>query len=152
MRDGTLITLLCLAMNKRWDKTMTTKTTRPDLLTGATYKIKAPNGFGDLVNLYITVNNDDTGQPFEVFINCSDQNLYEWLTSIMVLISSMLRRRVPVDEITDDLSQICSSTTNHFIPGGGGHCRSLPARIAKVLQDHCRALSKQPGEPVESAQ
>ena len=32
--------------------------TRPEQLNGCTYKIKAPNGNGDQINIYVTINDD----------------------------------------------------------------------------------------------
>ena len=64
--------------------------TRPEQLNGCTYKIKAPNGSGDQINIYVTINDDADGRPLEIFLNCSDAALYEWLSLAMVLTSRLI--------------------------------------------------------------
>ena len=109
--------------------------TRPEQLNGRTYKIKAPNGNGDQINLYVTINDDADGRPLEIFLNCSDAALYEWLSLAMVLTSRLLRYGIPVTQIVDDMAAIHSARTGHFL-SGGGFCPSLAARIGRVLGQH----------------
>ena len=109
--------------------------TRPEHLNGCTYKIKAPNGNGDQINLYVTINDDTDGHPLEIFLNCSDAALYEWLSLAMVLTSRLLRYGIPVPQIVDDMAAIHSARTGHFLPGGG-FCPSLAAQIGRVLGQH----------------
>ena len=86
--------------------------------------------------MYITINNTPDGEPFELFLNCTDQYLYEMLSALMVRISKSLQRGVPVKEIIDELKQIHSTKTGHYIPGRGLYCPSAVARIAMVLEEH----------------
>ena len=109
---------------------------RPNELPGKTYKAIVPGSLGQSTNLYVTINDDEHGQPFEIFLSCSDQNLYEWLTSIMLLVSDSLRRGVSPVEIARNLKQVHSPSTSHFIPGGGGLCPSIVARIGLLLEQH----------------
>lgn len=114
------------------------KAERPEVLNGFTYKIKAaPNGLGDNINLYVTINNDSDGKIRELFIDVSDRHLYEWLTVLSRFASAMLQLGIPVMNIIDELSQIHSDSTSHFIPGSQGtFCTSLAARIGVVIKNH----------------
>jgi hypothetical protein len=106
---------------------------RPECLTGSTYKIKAPNGRNETINVYLTVNEHD-GRPFEVFLNCSDSSINELLGVSMVLISRLLRLSVPLEQIAADLEQISSLNTGHF--ADKSWCPSLIARIGRTLKSH----------------
>jgi len=106
---------------------------RPEYLIGATYKIKAPNGSNETINIYLTVNEHD-GRPFEVFLNCSDSSINELLGVSMVLISRLLRLSVPLEQIASDLEQVASLNTGHF--ADKSWCPSLIARIGRVLKTH----------------
>lgn len=106
---------------------------RPDLLQGFTYKIKAPNAGGQTINIYLTVNEQE-GRPFEVFMNCSDNTVYELVSVSMVLVSRLLRLSVPLETIAEDLEQVTSALTAHM--DGQQWCPSLIARIGRVLKSH----------------
>lgn len=106
---------------------------RPDLLQGFTYKIKAPNAGGQTINIYLTVNEQE-GRPFEVFMNCSDNTVYELVSVSMVLISRLLRLSVPLETIAEDLEQVTSALTAHM--DGQRWCPSLIAHIGRVLKSH----------------
>ena len=110
---------------------------RPDRMAGFTYKLKGvPNGQGELITAYITINNSDkTGKPFELFINGYDSSLYEWLSLSMVLISRLLRFGVDAKDIVSDLRQIHSASGSHVVPGKG-MSPSLASRIGDILEEH----------------
>lgn len=102
---------------------------RPDVMSGKTYKIKS--GYG---NLYITVNRDDKGVPFEVFatIGKSGGFFQEQTEAICRLISRSLRSGVKVEEIINDLKGIrgpMPTMTNK------GTILSLPDAIGKILEE-----------------
>jgi hypothetical protein len=106
---------------------------RPDILEGYTYKIKAPNAGGQTINIYLTVNEQD-GRPFEVFMNCSDNTVYELVSVSMVLVSRLLRLGVSLETIAEDLEQVTSALTAHM--DGQQWCPSLIARIGRTLKGH----------------
>ena len=102
---------------------------RPEVLSGKTYKIKS--GYG---NLYITVNRDAQGAPFEVFatIGKSGGFFQEQTEAICRLISQLLRAGVKVEEIINDLKGIrgpMPTLTNK------GTILSLPDAIGKILEE-----------------
>jgi len=108
-------------------------TERPDVLVGVTQKIKAPNVTGQMINIYLTVN-EKNGRPYEVFLNCSDHSIMELVSVSMVLISKMLRLGVSLDAMAEDLEQIYSANTAHM--AGKTWCPSLMARIGRALKEH----------------
>lgn len=107
---------------------------RPDILQGVTYKaeIDGEKPFP----IYITINSHE-GKPFEVFIRLDDPDLFEWMVALTLMITRSLRAGETLQAIAQELIEIHSPATRHFIPGGGGECPSLAARIGKVLQGHC---------------
>lgn len=113
---------------------------RPEHLQGITYKIKTPNAAGQIINIYLTVNEHD-GEPFEVFLNCTDSSINELASVSMVLISRLLRLGVPLDVISEDLEQVHSAHTAHM--AGKQWCPSLIARIGRVLKEHEAQRKKQ---------
>jgi len=117
---------------------------RPNAVDGSTYKVKVPNHSQELINVYITVN-DIENKPFEVFINCSDSQLYEWFSLSMVLISRLLRIDVPIEDIITDLHSIHSAQGSHIVPGKG-MSPSLASRIGDVLQLHIDKKSSDKNE------
>ncbi len=111
------------------DENRITPRKRPDVMAGKTYKIKS--GYG---NLYITVNRDDKGVPFEVFatIGKSGGFFQEQTEAICRLISRSLRSGVKVEEIINDLKGIrgpMPTMTNK------GTILSLPDAIGKILEE-----------------
>ena len=116
---------------------------RPERLDGHSYKIKnVPNGQNDNISFYVTINNDENNRPFELFIDCRDMLLYEFLTAIGRQISLMLQFDIPVMYIVDELKDIHSGNTGHYIPGTGIYCNSLVAHIAHKLEEHYLNNSK----------
>ncbi len=108
---------------------------RPEVLTGQTYKIKT--GYG---NLYVTVNNDENGQPFEVFatIGKSGGFFQEQSEGICRLISLALRSDVGAEDIIRNLKGIrgpMPTLTNK------GTVLSLPDAIGQILEEHLSYVS-----------
>ncbi len=112
----------------------TTKDARAEALRGTTYKIKVPNYAGEMVNIYLTVNEDDNGRPFEVFMNCSDGMVYELLAISMLLSSRLLQKGCTLEEVADDFEQVSSARTAHM--AGQSWCPSLIARLGRELRKH----------------
>jgi len=81
------------------------KRSRPDLLKGSTRRIETPLG-----TMYVTITEDDRGQPFEVFISLGKAGapLMANVEAIGRLISLALRSGVPMPEIYRQLRGISS--------------------------------------------
>ncbi|MDO8654978.1 MAG: adenosylcobalamin-dependent ribonucleoside-diphosphate reductase, partial [bacterium] len=103
---------------------------RPDMMAGKTYRMNT--GYG---KLYVTVNNDEKGVPFEVFatIGKSGGFFQEQSEAICRLISLSLRSGVKVEEVVKDLKGIRGPMP---IFTERGTVLSLPDAIGRVLEDH----------------
>lgn len=116
---------------------VTPRMPRPMVLTGVTYKADSPTG-----KLYVTINNDEKGDLFEVFINHgkSGSDLMALADALGRMISFVLRIHSPVParervrEIVSELAGIGGSRSSGF---GENRVRSLPDAISKVLARHC---------------
>lgn len=109
---------------------------RPQMLQGFTYRIQTPVGKG-----YVTINHDETGSPFEVFITVSragsdihaDADAIGRLISLALRMPTTLEKSKVVEAIVDQLRGIGGASTIGF---GNGRVRSLADAIAKALLDH----------------
>ena len=106
---------------------------RPEVLTGKTYRMKT--GYG---KLYVTINDDENGVPFEVFaiIGKSGGFFQEQSEGICRLISVALRAGLKVEEIIDNLKGIRGPMP---MMTDKGTILSLPDAIGQVLEEHVRA-------------
>lgn len=109
---------------------------RPEIISGSTYKVKT--GYG---TLYVTVNNDEDGKPFEIFANIGKTGGFFAAKSeaICRLISLALRSGLGVEEIISQLKGIrgpmpCWSKY--------GQVLSIPDAIAHVLQEHINSAQQ----------
>ena len=108
---------------------------RPDVLTGQTYKRKITGVDGD-INVYITICDRDE-RPYEMFLNASNARFVEQVSVIMILASRLLQCGLAAETIAEDLCDIHSPFTGHMTRGG--YCPSLTAAIGEVLYQHCAA-------------
>jgi ribonucleoside-diphosphate reductase alpha chain len=114
----------------------TARVPRPMMLTGVTYKSDSPSG-----RFYVTMNEDEKGNAFEVFINHgkSGSDLMALADALGRMISFVLRLYSPVParermrEIISELSGIGGARTIGF---GPNRVRSFPDAIAKILAKH----------------
>jgi len=103
---------------------------RPAALTGTTYKVNTPYG-----SLYITINDDDTGRPFEVFATIGKNGGFfaAQSESICRLVSLSLRAGVSPEEVIDQIKGIRGPDVSWH---DGGQILSLPDAIAKIMEKH----------------
>ena len=106
---------------------------RPEVMAGNTYRIKT--GYG---KLYVTVNNDEKGVPFEVFatIGKSGGFFQEQSEAICRLISLALRSGVAAQEVVEDLKGIRGPMP---VFTDKGTVLSLPDALGKILEQHMLA-------------
>ncbi len=106
---------------------------RPEIMAGKTYKVTTPYG-----KLYVTINNNEAGAPFEIFatIGKSGGFFAESSEAICRLVSLSLRSQIAPDEVTAQLKGIRGPM---FALGrNGAKILSLPDAIAQVLERHIR--------------
>ncbi|HLD01832.1 MAG TPA: adenosylcobalamin-dependent ribonucleoside-diphosphate reductase [Patescibacteria group bacterium] len=115
---------------------ITPRVPRPMVLTGVTYKTESPIG-----KMYITINQDEKNDPFEVFINHgkSGSDVTAMADALGRMISFVLRihssvpARERMREMVSELTGIGGARSVGF---GENRVRSLPDAIAKVLAKH----------------
>lgn len=84
--------------------------------------------------IYVTLDWDDDGRPFEVFVRLDDPKLFEWMIVVTRFISMAMREDVPLGLIIDELEQIESPDTRHHVPGTNEISPSLAARIGREIR------------------
>jgi ribonucleoside-diphosphate reductase alpha chain len=104
------------------------KRSRPDLLRGMTRRIETPLG-----TAYVTITEDERGQPFEVFISLGKAGapLMADVEAIGRLISLSLRSGVPMSEIHRQLRGISS---DRVIGLGPNKVMSVPDAIGIAIE------------------
>ena len=121
-------------------KPIVMKRPRPNRLRGMTYRKETPLG-----KAYITVNSDDRGEPFEVFLNVGKAGSEVSAVSEAIgrLVSLVLRMpgSLPPSErlhwVVDEIADIGGGRPMGF---GAKRVRSLPDGIAQVLAEHLSEL------------
>src|SRR5437773_1755427 len=104
------------------------KRSRPDLLSGTTRRIETPLG-----TMYVTITEDDKGQPFEVFMSLGKAGgaLMADVEAIGRLISLALRSGIPIREIHRQLRGISS---DRVIGLGANKVMSVPDAVGIALE------------------
>lgn len=120
---------------------------RPEVVLGRTYKTKTSYG-----NLFITINDDENGEPFEVFaqIGKSGGVFQAKSEAICRLISLSLRSGVGVLEVVKQLKGIRGPMPSW---GKKGMILSIPDAIAQILEEHVsRAQQQLPFDAPQTSQ
>jgi ribonucleoside-diphosphate reductase alpha chain len=104
------------------------KRSRPELLRGATRRLETPLG-----TLYVTITEDDRGQPFEVFMSLGKAGgaLMADVEALGRLISLALRSGIPMKEIHRQLRGISS---DRAIGLGPSKVLSVPDAIGIAVE------------------
>jgi ribonucleoside-diphosphate reductase alpha chain len=121
-------------------KPVVTKRPRPSILKGSTYRKETPLG-----TAYITVNSDERGEPFEVFLNVgkvgSDVSAVSEATGRLISLILRMPASLPPSErlrwVMDEMAGIGGGRPLGF---GANRVRSLPDGIAQVLAEHLSDL------------
>ena len=115
---------------------------RPEIMHGYTYKTKTSYG-----NLYITINEDENNQPFEVFTNIGKAGGFFSANTeaISRLISLVLRSGLKPEEIIHQLKGIRDPSPTWT---NNGIILSLPDAIAKILKKHLEFKQEMPTLPL----
>ena len=118
---------------KLWQET---KKPRPRALIGRTYSVETPLG-----KAFITINENDAAQPFEIFINTAKAGSDTAAVSEAIgrLISYVLRQASPVEpsqRLTDVTRQLSGIGGGRSLGFGPNRVRSLPDGVAQVLEEY----------------
>jgi len=117
---------------------------RPDNLRGITRRIATPVG-----HAFVTINEDEEGNPFEVFINVgkagtditADAEAIGRLISLALRIPSNYAPTEVIQQIVNQLSGIGGSSSRGF---GADRIHSLADAVSKVLSDYAGKESTYP--------
>ena len=104
------------------------KRSRPEMLRGTTRRVETPLG-----TLYVTITEDDKGQPFEVFMSLGKAGgaLMADVEAIGRLISLSLRSGIPMKEIHRQLRGISS---DKVIGLGANKIMSVPDAVGIAIE------------------
>ncbi len=133
-------------LNLPMDEHRVTPRVRPEMLSGKTYKVKT--GYG---TLFVTVNDDETGAPLEVFATLGKSGGFfqEQSEALCRLISVALRSHIKVEEIIGHLKGIRGPMP---VMTNKGTVLSLPDAIAQILEEHVLQTTKPVAEANQVAE
>ncbi len=129
---------------------------RPEMLVGATYKIKTPQSEHAL---YVTINDMvlnqgteyETRQPFEVFINSKNMAHFQWVVALTRVISAVFRKGGDVTFLVEEMKAVFDPQGGYFKPGG----RFMPSIVAEIgfaLERHMKMIGLLKEEKMPEAQ
>lgn len=127
---------------------MPEKRKRPELLFGATWKVVSPLG-----KVYVTINEDSEGEPFEVFatLGKAGSAIMADVEAIGRLISLALRFGIPIQEVYKEIRGISSDRAMGL---GERKVLSVPDAIAIALGLHQarknQLAAEEPAMPTEA--
>ena len=109
---------------------------RPRALVGRTFEINTPLG-----KAFVTINENDGAQPFEVFINTAKAGSDTAAVSEAIgrLISYVLRLASPIEpsqRLTDLARQLAGIGGGRSLGFGPNRVRSLPDGVSQVLEEY----------------
>lgn len=112
------------------------KRPRPRRLHGATYRRLTPLG-----TAYVTVNDTDEGEPFEIFMNVGKAGsdvaaVSEALGRLISFILRMPSSLTPTERLQQVVYQLNGIGGGRHLGFGPQRVRSLPDAIAQVLSEH----------------
>jgi ribonucleoside-diphosphate reductase alpha chain len=117
---------------------MTQPLDRPEVLPGATYKVRWPESDHAL---YVTLNDiiqDGRRRPFEVFINSKNMDNYAWTVALTRMISAVFRRGGDVSFVVEELKAVFDPRGGYWV--GGRYVPSLLAALGDVIEQHMIAI------------
>lgn len=114
---------------------------RPEVLIGATYKLRTPQHVSEH-SMFITINdmilNEGTEhemrRPYEVFVNSKNMDNFQWIVALTRIMSAVFRKGGDVTFMVEELRSV-------FDPKGGywnksKYMPSLVAEIGDVIERH----------------
>jgi ribonucleoside-diphosphate reductase alpha chain len=108
-----------------------TKPKRESILSGKTYKIKdATND----ATLYVTINDDTDGHPFEIFINSKKMEHYQWVVALTRVMSAIFRKETDVEFLIEELTSVFDPRGGFW--ASGKYYPSIVAAIGDCLKKH----------------
>ena len=122
---------------------------RPEVLPGATYKLRWPESDHAI---YVTINDtvrDGRRRPFEVFINSKNMDHYAWTLGLTRMISAVFRRGGDVTFVVEELKAVFDPRGGAWV--NGRYVPSLLAALGDVLEAHMRMIGFIPADEASIA-
>ena len=99
------------------------KVSRPEALSGSTYKIKTP--LSDHA-MYLTINDiilnegsdHEQRRPFEIFLNSKNMDQFQWISALTRVISAVFRKGGDCTFLVEELKAIFDPQGGYFKSGG----------------------------------
>lgn len=116
---------------------------RPEMLVGATYKIKTPQSEHAL---YVTINDmvlnpgteNEVRRPFEIFINSKNLDHFQWVVALTRVISAVFRKGGDVTFLVEELHSVFDPKGGYFKKGR--YTPSLVAELGDVIERHLKKI------------
>jgi hypothetical protein len=132
------------------------KLERPELLDGATYKIKSPL-FEHA--LYVTINDIvlnkgtefEMHRPFEIFINSKNMDHFQWIVALTRVMSAVFRKGGDVTFLVEELKAVFDPRGGYF-KAGGVYMPSIVAELGNIIETHLTAIGLLKGAELSDAQ
>ena len=115
---------------------------RPEALNGTTYKLKWP---GSEHAIYVIINDDEHGNPFEIFINSKDTEHFAWTVALTRMISAVFRRGGDVRFVAEELKAVFDPRGGAWV--GGKYIPSVLAAIGGIIERHMSNIAKSEPAP-----
>jgi len=130
---------------------------RPEMLVGATYKIKTPQSEHAL---YVTINDmvlnfgteNEIRRPFEIFINSKNLDHFQWVVALTRVMSAVFRKGGDVTFLVNEMKAVFDPQGGYFKSGGGGFMPSIVAEIGFILERHMKMIGLIVDEQLSEAQ
>lgn len=120
------------------------KVERPEVLIGATYKIRSP-----LVEhaMYVTINDIVLNQgteyelrrPFEIFINSKNMDHFQWIVALTRIMSAVFRKGGDVTFLVEELKAVFDPRGGYF-KAGGVYMPSIVAELGAIVEQHLKMI------------
>jgi hypothetical protein len=132
------------------------KLERPEILDGATYKIKSPL-FEHA--LYVTINDIvlnkgtefEMHRPFEIFINSKNMDHFQWIVALTRVMSAVFRKGGDVTFLVEELKAVFDPRGGYF-KAGGVYMPSIVAELGNIIETHLTAIGLLKGAELSDAQ
>ena len=120
------------------------KVERPEILIGATYKIKSPL-FEHA--LYVTINDivlnagteHELRRPFEIFINSKNMDHFQWIVALTRIMSAVFRKGGDVTFLVEELKAVFDPRGGYF-KAGGVYMPSIVAELGNIIEAHLKMI------------
>ena len=120
------------------------KVERPEVLIGATYKIKSPL-FEHA--LYVTLNDivlnagtpHEQRRPFQIFINSKNMDHFQWIVALTRIMSAVFRKGGDVTFLVEELKAVFDPRGGYF-KAGGVYMPSIVAELGNIIEAHLKMI------------